>query len=134
LATHGRGVWILDDASPIAEFTPTIAAKRSHLFAVPRATLMLYWEDVSNMGHYFFTAENPAEGAAFTYHLSQPAQKVRLIVTGPSGRVVRELTGPADAGAIRRVNWDLRYPPPAGGGRGGGGGGGGEEGGGAGAQ
>ena len=31
------------------------------------ATLMLYWEDVSNMDHYFFTAENPAEGATFTY-------------------------------------------------------------------
>ena len=63
LGTHGRGIWILDDASPIAEWTPAIAAKRAHLFAVPRATLMLYWEDVSNMNHYFFTAENPAEGA-----------------------------------------------------------------------
>ena len=55
LGTHGRGIWILDDASPIAEWTPAIAAKRAHLFDVPRATLMLYWEDVSNMAHYFFT-------------------------------------------------------------------------------
>ena len=87
LGTHGRGIWILDDASPIAEWTPAIAAKRAHLFAVPRATLMLYWEDVSNMDHYFFTAENPAEGATFTYHLAQPAQKVRLVVTGAAGKV-----------------------------------------------
>jgi hypothetical protein len=130
LGTHGRGIWILDDASPIAEWAPAIAQKRAHLFAVPRATLMLYWEDVSNMDHYFFTAGNPAEGAAFTYHLAQPAQKVKLIVTGPTGRVIREVAGPADAGVIHRVNWDLRYPAPAGGGRGGGGGGGGEEGGG----
>jgi len=129
LGTHGRGIWILDDASPIAEWTPAIAEKRSHLFAVPRATLMLYWEDVSNMNHYFFTAENPAEGAAFTYHLAQPAQKVRLIVTASSGKVVREITAPGEAGVIHRVNWDLRYPVPPGGGRGGGGGGG-EEGGG----
>ena len=28
LGTHGRGIWILDDASPIAEWTPAIAAKR----------------------------------------------------------------------------------------------------------
>ena len=75
LGTHGRGVWILDDASPIAEWTPAIATKRAHLFEVPRATLMLYWEDVSNMSHYFHTGENPAEGAAFTYHLAQPAKK-----------------------------------------------------------
>jgi photosystem II stability/assembly factor-like uncharacterized protein len=123
LATHGRGVWILDDASPIGEWTPEIAAKPAHLFAVPRATLMLYWEDVSNMSHFFYTAENPAEGAAFTYHLAQPAQKVRLIVTNALGKVIREMTGPVQAGIVQRVNWDLRYPLPAGAGRGGGGGG-----------
>ncbi len=131
LGTHGRSIWILDDASPIAEWTPAIAAKPSHLFAVPRATLMLYWEDISNMDHYFFTAENPADGATFTYHLSKPAQKVRLLVTGPSGKMIREVAGPGAAGLIHRVNWDLRYPLPAlapGGARGGGGGG--EEGGG----
>src|SRR4051812_40786575 len=49
LATHGRGMWILDDASPIAEWTSEVAAKRTHLFNVPRATLMVFWEDVSNM-------------------------------------------------------------------------------------
>jgi photosystem II stability/assembly factor-like uncharacterized protein len=127
LATHGRGVWILDDASPIGEWTPQIASERAHLFAVPRATLMLYWEDVSNMDHYFFTAENPAEGATFTYHLASAAQKVQLVVTNASGKTIRTLDAPASAGAIHRVNWDLRYPVPVGLGRGGGGG---EEGGG----
>jgi hypothetical protein len=130
LATHGRGIWILDDASPIAEWSQTVAAEKAHLFNVPRATLMLYWEDISNMGQYFHTSENPAEGAAFTYSLGQAAQKVRLIVTNPLGRVIREVTGPSTAGVIHRVNWDLRLAAPAGGGRGGGGGGGGEEGGG----
>ena len=124
LATHGRGIWILDDASPIAEWTPAIATARAHLFNIPRATLMLYWEDVSNMAQEFFASENPAEGATFTYSLGQPAKAVKLIVTNPAGRVMRELTGPTGEGVIHRVNWDLRFPPPAGGGRGGGGGGG----------
>jgi photosystem II stability/assembly factor-like uncharacterized protein len=129
LGTHGRGIWILDDATPIAEWTPAIAQKRAHLFAVPRATLLLYWEDVSNMAHYFYTAENPAEGATFTYQLAQPASKVRLLVGNAAGKTIREVTGPGDAGVIHRVNWDLRFPLPAGlAGRGGGGGG--EEGGG----
>ncbi len=129
LGTHGRALWVLDDASPIADWTPAIAAKRAHLFAVPRATLMLYWEDISNMDHYFFTAENPADGATFTYYLGQPAQKVRLIVAGPTGKMIRDISAPGDAGVIHRVNWDLRFPlPPGGGARGGGGGG--EEGGG----
>ncbi len=132
LGTHGRSIWILDDASPIAEWTPAIAAKRAHLFNVPRATLMLYWQDVSNMSHYFFTAENPAEGATLTFHLAQPAQKVRFIVTNAAGKTVREFSGPTTAGLLHRVNWDLRFPVPSGAGRGGGGGGGGDEMGGAG--
>jgi hypothetical protein len=137
LGTHGRGVWILDDATPIAEWTPEIAAERAHLFNVPRATLMLYWEDISNMGQDFFTAENPAEGASFTYHLAQAAKTVKLTIANQSGRVIREIAGPASAGVIHRVNWDLRFAAAANTGRGGGGGGagagGGEEGAGAGA-
>ena len=128
MGTHGRSIWILDDATPIAEYSPAIAAKRAHLFATPRATLMLYWEDVSNMAQGFFNAENPAEGATFTYHLGQPAQRVRVIVSNPANRVIRELNAPAASGVLHRVNWDLRFPPPAGGRGGGGGGGGGEEG------
>ncbi len=124
LGTHGRSIWILDDASPIAEWTPAIAAKRAHLFPVPRATLMLYWGDISNMAHQFYTGENPAEGATFTYHLAQPAQMVRFIVTNAAGRMIREVTGPTTAGALHRIYWDLRFPPPTGGGRGGGAGGG----------
>jgi len=134
LGTHGRSIWVLDDASPIAEWTPAIAARRAHLFAVPRATLMLYWEDISNMAHYFYAAENPAEGAAFTYHLASPAQRVRLLVTNAAGKTVREITGPATPGLLHRVQWDLRFPLPAGAARLGGGGGGEEGGGGPGAQ
>lgn len=116
LGTHGRGIWILDDASPIANWTPAVASARAHLFAVPTATVMLYWEDVSNMGQYFFTAENPAEGAAFTYSLGRAAQSVRLVVSGtaPGAKMIRALSGPVSAGTIHRVNWDLRFPLPTG--------------------
>ena len=78
LATHGRSIWILDDASPIAEWSDAIASRGSYLFPTRRATLMQYWDDVSNMAQGFYAAENPADGAAFTYYLSRPAQKVRL--------------------------------------------------------
>jgi hypothetical protein len=129
LATHGRSIWILDDASPIAEWTSSIAAKKSHLFGVPRATLMLYWEDISNTAHGMYTGENPADGATFTYALGTAAQKVRLIVRNAAGAVVREVAGVTATGRLNRVVWDLRHAPPPtiAGGRGQGGG---EEGGG----
>ena len=123
LATHGRSLWIFDDASPIAEWSGAIASKRSQLFAVPRATLVLYWEDISNTAHGMYTGENPADGATFTYSLGAPAQTVRLIVRGPDGKVVREVAGATSTGVIQRAVWDLRHvPPPASAvGRGGGG-------------
>jgi photosystem II stability/assembly factor-like uncharacterized protein len=133
LGTHGRSIWLLDDASPIAEWSSAIASRSSYLFQPPRATLMLYWEDVSNMAQGLYMAENPADGAAFTYWLSKPAEKVKLTIRGANGKVIRELDGSAKPGVMQRAVWDLRHvPPPAsagagnfGGEEGGGGGGGG---------
>ncbi|MDB4876656.1 MAG: hypothetical protein JWM41_3102 [Gemmatimonadetes bacterium] len=129
LATHGRSIWILDDASPIAEWTDAIAAKLTYLFAPKRATLMWYWEDISNTAQGMYAADNPADGAVFTYSLAKAAQKVRLIVRGMDGKVIRDIAGSTSPGVIHRTTWDLRHvPPPATAGAGGGGGG--EEGGG----
>ena len=130
IGTHGRSIWILDDASPFAEWTDAVAARRAHLFSVRRATIVNYWADVSTAAHAIYAAENPVEGAVFSYHLARPAQNVKFTVTNATNRVIRDLAGPGTAGTIHRVNWDLRYPPAAGGG--GGFGGGAEEAGGAG--
>jgi photosystem II stability/assembly factor-like uncharacterized protein len=112
LATHGRSLWLLDDASPIAEWSDVIAARGSFLFPTQRATLIQYWDDVSNMAQGFYAAENPADGAVLTYYLSRPAQKVRLTIRGANGKVIREIAGSTSAGVIHRVTWDLRHEPP----------------------
>ena len=122
LATHGRSIWVLDDASPIAEWSASVAAEPAHLFGVRRATIVNYWADVSTAAHGIYAAENPVEGAVFSYHLSRAAQDLKFTVTNEKGRVIREMSGPNTVGALNRVNWDLRYPPATGGGaaRGGG--------------
>ncbi len=126
LGTHGRSIWVLDDVSPFAEWTPAVSQERAHLFSVRPAMLINYWADVSTAAQGIYAAENPDEGAVFSYHLSRPAQAVKFTVTNASGRVVREFTGATTAGQLHRANWDLRWPAPAGGfggfaGRGGGG-------------
>ncbi len=111
MATHGRSIWIMDDVSPIAEWTPTVAAEPSRLFPVRTATIINYWADVSTAAHGIYAADNPAEGAVFSYHLSGAAQAVKFVVTNSSGRVIREFTGPTTPNHLHRVNWDLRYAP-----------------------
>jgi hypothetical protein len=87
---------------------------------VRQATLTLYRADVSTAAHAFYAAENPAEGATFTYHLAQPAERVQFTVTNAAGAVVRTFTAPGRAGTVQRAQWDLRWAPVAGGGFGGG--------------
>ncbi len=109
LGTHGRAIWVLDDASPFAEWNAAVATEPVHLFTVRRATIINYWADVSTAAHGIYAAENPVEGAVFSYHLARAAQRVKFTVTNAAGRVVRELTGPLTDGLLHRVNWDLRY-------------------------
>jgi photosystem II stability/assembly factor-like uncharacterized protein len=126
LATHGRSIWVLDDATPIVEWSDAIASKPSYLFAPRRATLMTYWEDISNTAQGMYAGENPADGAEFTYNIAKLANRVRLTVRGADGKVIREMAGSTTPG-MHRTTWDLRHvPPPASAGSGGGG----EEGGG----
>lgn len=129
LGTHGRSIWVLDDATPLAEWSDAVAQRSATLFPVRTATLTIYRADVSTAAHAFYASDNPAEGATFTYHLAQPVDTVRFTVTNAAGRVVRTFVANGRAGVVQRVNWDLRWPPAAGGF--GGGFGGGEEGGGA---
>ncbi|MES2522262.1 MAG: hypothetical protein V4617_06170 [Gemmatimonadota bacterium] len=128
LGTHGRSIWVLDDATPFVELPRAAAAQGPTLMPVRPATLMLYWADVSTAAHAIYAAENPAEGATFSYHLPRAATSVKFTVRNAAGKTIRELTGPTVAGTVHRINWDLRYAPTGGGGFGGGGGG--EEGGG----
>jgi photosystem II stability/assembly factor-like uncharacterized protein len=120
LGTHGRSIWVLDDASPLAEWKAGTAQRASTLFPVREATLTLYRADVSTAAHAFYAAENPAEGATFSYHLAQPVERVQFTVTNAEGAVVRTFTAPGSAGTVHRAQWDLRWASAsAGGGQGG---------------
>lgn len=109
LGTHGRSIWILDDASPIASWSSTVAAKPVHIFTPRPVTQHLFWEDFSNWAQGEYAGENPKDGALISYSLSRGVPSVTLTVTSPSGRQVRTLQGPGEAGVIHRVNWDLRH-------------------------
>ncbi len=107
IGTHGQSVWILDDTSPLAEWTAVVAAADVHVFSIQRATIFNYWKDTSYRGQAEFAGENPVSGAIITYSLGAGGGGATLRVTNSSGRVVRELAVPSEPG-IHRVNWDLR--------------------------
>lgn len=77
LGTFGRGVYILDDYSPLREIGDgALVAADAHLFEVPDALKYIPSRPVGYsakqyQGESYFTTENPPVGAVFTYYLDE---------------------------------------------------------------
>jgi photosystem II stability/assembly factor-like uncharacterized protein len=119
LATHGRSVMVMDDITALQQLTGEVLARDVHFFA-PRNGLLLPNEQRLirvQPGSKQFRGTNPAPGVAFSYYAKQRAQTAAKLTVRDvrSGKVVRTLDGPAEAG-MNRVQWNL--VPEGGGGRG----------------
>lgn len=110
VGTHGRGLWILDDAGFLANPAPDAFTAPAHLFPARRATIHQYWKDTSYRGMGWWNGANPPWGAILTYHLAAPAADARISIRR-AGEVVRTLPVDGTPGVIHRVVWDLRWPP-----------------------
>ena len=115
VGTHGRGVFILDDAARCRAEARRAARTRT-CTSTSRAAAVQYriYGHKGNTGHKTFLAPNPPDGALLTYYLkAKPGEKdeVKIVVKDAAGEIVRELKAPKDAG-LNRASWDLRHEPP----------------------
>ena len=114
VATHGRGIFILDDASAVQELAAA-AAKPAHLFSMRTATRFATKMNKGSLGNSLFMGPNPPYGAIIRYHLrTRPAADVpvKLEVLDGAGQLVRTLaTIPREAG-INTTSWNLGYDAP----------------------
>lgn len=121
VATHGRGLFVLDDITPLEESGGEFAKSNFHLFPILPAVNWHMWNK-----HGFasggYVAPNPPLGSLVSYYLPAelkvtPEMKkkhqtpVRITVSDSSGQVIRTFYGPAKAG-LNRVPWNLRYDGP----------------------
>ncbi|MFN2576472.1 MAG: hypothetical protein ABR607_02150 [Pyrinomonadaceae bacterium] len=131
IGTHGRGIYILDDISPLQQLSSAkVFDKDVFLFDVRPGTLWLNDPRLNRYsgGSKLFRGNNPAPGTAISYYLkAAPATDVKITISDYAGKVVRTIIGTKEMG-INRLQWNLRGDPPqrpAGAQFGGGGGGGG---------
>jgi photosystem II stability/assembly factor-like uncharacterized protein len=112
VATHGRGIWILDDIAPLQQVDEAIAAGAWLAPVRPAYRWQLYTREAMFPNPKQFFGENPPYGALVTFHAAAASDRpARLVVRDASGAVVRELTAPVKAG-MNRVAWDLRAEGP----------------------
>jgi photosystem II stability/assembly factor-like uncharacterized protein len=115
LATHGRGLWVLDDITPLQQISAGTLDQLLVLFDVRPAVRAAALATRYGLGDAVFRAPNPSAGALFTYFLKEKVEKgttLKLEVLEASGRTIRTLTGiPGEAG-LNRAPWDLRGDGP----------------------
>jgi hypothetical protein len=107
LGTHGRGVWILDDLSPIQQLAEAVS-RGSYLFTPEPADQIRYTNLKAHLGDMVFRGENPPAGGIIDYWLADPYADSQLQILGPSGLPIRSFPVAVERG-VHRVTWDLRH-------------------------
>ncbi len=113
IATHGRGIWIVDDITPLRNLTPDTLVKEAVFLqfapAVERVPAQGGWAD----GDAKFSGPNPPGDAVITYY-----QKKRHIfgdltmeVFGPDGKSLGTVPSSKRRG-LSRVTWSMRLKAP----------------------
>ena len=122
VATHGRGLYILDGAAPLQKIGAALKTD-AYLFDIRPA---IRW---TNLGRMFganprdWVAPNPTPGAYIDVYLkAAPKEPISISITDKAGKPVRTLRDLKAEAGVNRFVWDLRAdnpaPPPMGGGRG----------------
>jgi photosystem II stability/assembly factor-like uncharacterized protein len=112
--THGRGIWICDDISPLQQMNEKALAADTHLFEVRPGTNWLNDITYSRFigGQKLFRGENAPQGTAISYYLkAAPTGDVKLTISDITGKVVRTVTTTKEPG-LNRVQWNLRGDAP----------------------
>jgi photosystem II stability/assembly factor-like uncharacterized protein len=82
VGTFGRGIYVLDDYTPLRDLKPEALEQDAALFPVKSALMYIQTRQYGLrgkgfQGEAFFTAENPPFGAQFTYYLKDEIKTKR---------------------------------------------------------
>ena len=137
VGTHGRGIWILDDITPLRQITAEVTEAPVHLFA-PQQAWRFRWNKNTDtpLPPGEPAGQNPPDGAILNYWLgADAAGPVTLEILDQAGEVVRRYSSADEPEAplggqnvpaywprspqvlsteagLHRFVWDLHYPRP----------------------
>jgi photosystem II stability/assembly factor-like uncharacterized protein len=113
IGTHGRGAWILDDATPLQALADAMK-QDAYLFDVRPAVRWTSWNRDAALGQKTFSADNPPDGAIIDFYLKvKPEKPVTLTITDGSGDKVEDIQVKEPKAGVNRVVWNLRHEGPA---------------------
>lgn len=108
LATHSRGLFVLDDVNALQELTPEVMASPSHLFTAEPAYQIRYSGERGHTGDMIFEGENPPSGAILQFWLGSGVREASLDVFDGNGAEVAQVPVSTPQSGINRAVWNLR--------------------------
>lgn len=114
VATHGRGILVIDDISPIRNLKKEEAEKNVVLFPTPPITLAMgQFGDGGFPGTGGWVAPNPPAITPIKYYLKDRVTKgdVKLEVFDSAGKLVQSIPAGKRKG-VNMVVWNLSMKPP----------------------
>ena len=113
IATHGRGIYIVDDITPIRQITPEVLeSKLKVLYPQPTKIRMSSAEQTFG-GNDEFVGSNSPEAAFITYYLKERHTfgDFKIQIFDSQNQLVTTLSAGTRRG-INRVPWPMRMKPP----------------------
>lgn len=113
LATHGRGIWVIDDLTPLRALdAKTMGSEAAFLPTKPvqqRINAFGGWSE----GDAVFTGQNPPAGADIAYYQKSRHLfgKLKIDVLDANGVLVDTLPASVRRG-VNHVRWSMRAKPP----------------------
>ena len=115
IATFGRGFYVLDDYSPLRVASRDAVVKSSSMLLPVKDALMYNRAQTSfagSQGASFYSAQNPAYGATFTYFLKEAPKTLKQKRQDAERRADREKT-PIHYPSIEELRTETEEQPPA---------------------
>jgi hypothetical protein len=113
IATHGRGIWIVDDITPLRALTPELLSKEA-VFIDARATVQRIpagggWAN----GDAAFVGPNPTDEAVITYYQQKRHifGDLKIEILDPAGKLLTTIPSSKRRG-LNRATWSMRLKAP----------------------
>jgi hypothetical protein len=113
IATHGRGIWIIDDISPLRKLTPEVMSQDAGFLPGRPPQQRLNANGGWAEGSAMFSGPNPPDAAVITYYQKKRHifGKMKIEILDAQGKLVDTLP-PNNRRGISRVDWPMRLKAP----------------------
>ena len=113
IATHGRGVWILDDITPLRHLTQAVLDSDVAILPTLASVMVIPATVQAFPGDDEFVGQNPDEAASIVYYLKRRPLfgDLRVEIYDSAGALRATYPGQRSRG-LNRVRWPMRLKPP----------------------